>query len=67
MLVATVRPWELVHDRLKSEGWNVGWAEYEDASQQSVWLVKANRANESELADGESLAEAFGKLYCLTR
>lgn len=67
MEVAVESTWQRVRAHLATEGWQIGWAEYEDAETESVWLVQAIRKGVVELADGLNLDEAFSKLYYLTR
>lgn len=62
-----ITSWKSVRDELIRDGWKVGWAEYEDEYQESVWLVQALRSGRAEMADGFSLFEAIEKVYCLTR
>lgn len=49
------------------EGWKVGWAEYMDEYEDSIWIVQALRNGRAEMADGFSLRDAIDKVYYLTR
>lgn len=59
--------WQSVRDELVQAGWKVGWAEYEDEYQETIWIVQALRNGRAEMADGFSLRDAIDKVHYLTR
>ena len=59
--------WDIITDLLHNEGWSLGWALYGNGQGQTIWQADASRGEVRLVAEGETLSQAIGELFRITR